>query len=95
MVVFTSSVISKYGPSPFRFMNMWSSHELFLSCMKEAKRHNDLVSGLPKLTIRLKRTKVALCAWNKNVFSKVGEKIHALEERMESLEYQLESRLLR
>ncbi|KAK0581732.1 hypothetical protein LWI29_017271 [Acer saccharum] len=70
---------------------MWCSHDSFLSCVKDAWIRNDSASGLLKLAIRLKRTKVALRAWNKNVFGRVGENIQALEERMELLENQLQS----
>ncbi|KAK3219916.1 hypothetical protein Dsin_013886 [Dipteronia sinensis] len=76
---------------PFRFLNMWRSHDLFLSCVEDAWIRNDSASGLLKFTIRLKRTKVALRAWNKNVFGRVGENLQALEERMEVLENQLQS----
>ncbi|TXG69366.1 hypothetical protein EZV62_004301 [Acer yangbiense] len=91
MVVYTDTPFSLYGPSPFRFLNMWRSHDSFLSCVKDAWTRNDSASGLLKLAIRLKRTKVALRAWNKNVFGRVGENIQALEERMELLENQLQS----
>ncbi|KAK0598052.1 hypothetical protein LWI29_031129 [Acer saccharum] len=91
MVVYTDMPFSLYGPSPFHFLNMWRSHDSFLSCVKDAWIRNDSASGLLKLAIRLKRTKVALCAWNKNVFGRVGENIQALEERMELLENQLQS----
>ncbi|KAK0580059.1 hypothetical protein LWI29_035797 [Acer saccharum] len=91
MVVYTDTPFSSYGPSPFRFLNMWCSHDSFLSCVKDAWIRNDSASGLLKLAIRLKRTKVALRAWNKNVFGRVGENIQALEERMELLENQLQS----
>ncbi|TXG59223.1 hypothetical protein EZV62_013796 [Acer yangbiense] len=91
MVVYTDTPFSLYGPSHFRFLNMWRSHDSFLSCVKDAWIRNDSASGLLKLAIRLKRTKVALRAWNKNVFRRVGENIQALEERMELLENQLQS----
>ncbi|KAK3188489.1 hypothetical protein Dsin_028050 [Dipteronia sinensis] len=95
MVVYTDTPFSLYSPCPFRFLNIWHSHDLFLSCVKDACIRNDSVSGLLKLAIRLKRTKVALRTWNKNVFGRVGENLQALEERMEVLENQLQSGFLR
>lgn len=62
MVVYPEVQRSRYGPSPFRFLNMWCSHDSFLPCVKEVWNQHDSSSGLLKLTIRLKRTKVALRA---------------------------------
>lgn len=53
VMVHTSLMFIKYGPTPFRFMNMWSTHDLFLSCIKDAWIRNDTDSGLLKLAIRL------------------------------------------
>ncbi|KAK1575277.1 hypothetical protein Q3G72_004017 [Acer saccharum] len=75
-----------YGPVPFRFQNMWCLHENFLSCVQDAWHRTDLGSGMLKLAIRLKRTKVALRAWNRNVFGLVDSNLKALEGRLENLE---------
>ncbi|XP_035548680.1 uncharacterized protein LOC118349195, partial [Juglans regia] len=59
--------------------------------IKEAMQGlRDLALGLLKLAIKLKRTKVALRAWNTNIFGGVGDHLKALEERMEFLENQLQ-----
>ncbi|KAI9154057.1 hypothetical protein LWI28_020404 [Acer negundo] len=71
MVVHFDRPHSSYGPSPFRFQNMWCSHVGFLSCVEEAWNKTDSVTGLWKLAIRLKRPKLALRAWNKNTFGRV------------------------
>ncbi|KAF5481500.1 hypothetical protein F2P56_002144 [Juglans regia] len=86
MVVFSDQLPISYGPSPFRFLNMWCSHDGFIMCVKEAWNQQDAVSGLLKLSVHLKRTKIALRAWNKNVFGRVDVNIHALEERLDFLE---------
>ncbi|XP_035540358.1 uncharacterized protein LOC118344262 [Juglans regia] len=91
MVVCSDHTALSYGPSPFRFLNMWCSHDGFLMCVKEAWNQQDTASGLLKLSIRLKRTKIALRAWNKNVFGRVDVNIRALEERLEFLDTQLQS----
>ncbi|KAK1557069.1 hypothetical protein Q3G72_017380 [Acer saccharum] len=49
MVVYTDTSFSLYGSSPFRFLNMWCSHDSFLSCVKDAWIRNDSTSGLRSL----------------------------------------------
>ncbi|XP_041020448.1 uncharacterized protein LOC121262091 [Juglans microcarpa x Juglans regia] len=73
MVVHFDRPHSSYGPSPFRFQNMRYSHDGFLAYVEEALNRPDLATGLLKLAIRLKRTKLALRAWNKNTFGKVED----------------------
>ncbi|XP_041015027.1 uncharacterized protein LOC121257846 [Juglans microcarpa x Juglans regia] len=46
--------------------------------------------GLVKLAAKLKRTKVALRAWNASVFGRVDQNIKLLEERLVCLESQLQ-----
>lgn len=82
--------LSSYVPLPFLFLNMWCSHELFMSCVKDAWNKQDSASGLLKLSLRLKRTKVALFAWNQNIFGRVKVNLKTLEERMEILENQVQ-----
>lgn len=90
MVVYME-MYSSHGPSLFRFLNMWCLHDLFLSCVNDAWYRNDFATGLLRLAMWLKRTKVALRAWNKNVFGRVEENLQALEERLEFLEIQLQT----
>lgn len=68
MVVTFDRPTLSYGPTLFRFMNMWCSHENFLQCVKEAWHRLDSVLGLMRLFIQLKHTKVALRGWNKTIF---------------------------
>lgn len=65
---------------------MWCLRENFLSCVQEAWHQPYTSSRLVKLAIRLKRTKLALKAWNKNVFEHVDSNLKAFEERLENLE---------
>lgn len=62
-----------------------------MSCLALLWIRNDSVSGLLKLAAHLKRTKVALHAWNINVFGRVDANLLALEERTDILENQLQS----
>ncbi|KAF5477467.1 hypothetical protein F2P56_004104 [Juglans regia] len=91
LVVYSDLLFTTYSPSPFRFLNMWCLHNDFLPFVKEVWSTPDQTTGLMKLAIRLKGTKVALRAWNKNIFGRVEGNIRALEERMEVLENQLQS----
>ncbi|KAG6656078.1 hypothetical protein CIPAW_05G262500 [Carya illinoinensis] len=90
MVVSSEISFTAYGPSPFRFMNMWCLHVDFLNIVKEVWNIPDEVQGMMKLVTHLKRTKVALRAWNKTVFGRVEGNIRALEERMDILEDKLQ-----
>lgn len=47
-------------------------------------------TGLLQLVEKLKKTKVALWVWNKHTFGMADQHIKALEERMNSLEFQLQ-----
>ncbi|KAF5459690.1 hypothetical protein F2P56_019614 [Juglans regia] len=91
MVVYVNRQLSLYGPPPFWFQNMWSLHETFLSCVKDAWCRMDMGSRLFKLATHLKRTKVVLRACNRCVFGRVGANIQALEERLDVLENQLQA----
>ncbi|KAF5462658.1 hypothetical protein F2P56_018646, partial [Juglans regia] len=91
MVVYSDHPAMSYGPFPFHFLNMWCSHDGFLMCVKETWNQQDTESGLLKLSIHLERTKIALRAWNKNVFGRVDVNIRALEERLDFLDSQLQS----
>ncbi|KAK3207111.1 hypothetical protein Dsin_021157 [Dipteronia sinensis] len=90
MIVNLERPFLSYGPAPFRFQNMWCLHENFLSCVQEAWHRPNQGSGMLKLAIRLKRTKLALRAWNKIVFGHVDSNLKALEETLENLENQLQ-----
>lgn len=52
----------------------------------------DLVqgSGLEKLTAKLKKTKLAMETWNKNVFGQVDHNILELKEKLACLEDRLQ-----
>ncbi|KAG2688600.1 hypothetical protein I3760_09G103900 [Carya illinoinensis] len=89
MVVYVNRHFLRYGPAPFCFQNMWCSHDNFLLCVKDA--WCNLGWGLSKLAVRLKRTKIALRAWNINVFGRVDAHIQALAERLDILDNNLQS----
>ncbi|XP_041016241.1 uncharacterized protein LOC121258770 [Juglans microcarpa x Juglans regia] len=79
-----------YGPHPFRFQDMWCSHESFNKCVEDVWSGEVSGMGLIQLAAELKRLKSVLRVWNKEVFSQVDHVIKVLEERMNFLECQLQ-----
>ncbi|KAJ0103213.1 hypothetical protein Patl1_06269 [Pistacia atlantica] len=79
-----------YGPHSFRFQNMWVTHADFRRCVEEAWKEPTIFVGLRRLAEKLKKTKLALRAWNKKVFGHVGQNIKELDERFEVLESHLQ-----
>ncbi|XP_042954601.1 uncharacterized protein LOC122291014 [Carya illinoinensis] len=93
MVVHVCPPRLQYGPSPFRFQNMWCSHESFFKCVEEAWAEPAVGgSGLYKLAAKLKKVKVTLKQWNQNTFGRVDLLIKTLEEKVEFLELQLQDK---
>lgn len=62
----------------------------FLTCVIEVWQRPEHATGLLKLVAKLKKTKVALKAWNIYTFGHVDQNIQELEERLETLEQQLQ-----
>ncbi|KAG2724730.1 hypothetical protein I3760_01G030900 [Carya illinoinensis] len=86
-----SKEFKRYGPAPFRFQNMWTPHDDFLTTVSRSwDERIDAGSGFLVLAGKLKRLKVALRVWNKESFGRVKGHIHALEERVEVLEESLQ-----
>ncbi|KAF8405073.1 hypothetical protein HHK36_009970 [Tetracentron sinense] len=81
--------LSRYGPSVFRFQNMWCE-DSFRECVETVWRPPVQGSGLVKLAAKLKKLKVALSTWNKSVFGHVEVHLKELEGRLEGLERQLQ-----
>ncbi|XP_022880975.1 uncharacterized protein LOC111398286 [Olea europaea var. sylvestris] len=92
LIDFKQPMVS-HGPSPFRFQRIWCEHKSFMSCVKEAWvdcNQDVALGGLHKLVGKLKRTKVAVKVWNKQVFGRVDHIISELQERVEILEESLQ-----
>lgn len=81
----------RYAPSPFRFQNMWCSHDSFRALLVEAVWREPIrYHGLLKLAAKLKKLKLALQNWNKTVFGRVDLHIKELEVKLEDLERHLQ-----
>ncbi|XP_042939346.1 uncharacterized protein LOC122274369 [Carya illinoinensis] len=79
-----------YGFSPFKFQNMWTSHELFHDCVRGVWRKDQVGQGMAKLANKLKAVKGVLRRWNKEVFGWTNSHIQGLEERICGLEEKLQ-----
>ncbi|KAF5472982.1 hypothetical protein F2P56_009634 [Juglans regia] len=90
MVVKLSRFSPRHGPSPFKFQNMWCLHDAFQNCVKDVWERLVYESNLVKLAAKLKRTKIALRAWNVSVFGRIDQNIKQLEGRLVCLESQLQ-----
>lgn len=96
MLVQFYKTMENYGPPPFRFQRMWTEHEFFIPCVEKAWNSNGIgegLTGLYKLAIKLKTTKIALKIWNKQVFGRVEHRMSELEERVETLEAELQENI--
>ncbi|KAF5458831.1 hypothetical protein F2P56_022832 [Juglans regia] len=80
-----------YGPSPFRFQQMWIEHLDFMSFVQMVWSEPMVATGLMKLASKPKKFKVALREWNKRVFGQTNTQIAILEEKVEGLEHSLHS----
>lgn len=58
------------SPKPFRFFNMWTSHNSFLKTVEEAWKIRVIGNPMYQVTQKLKAVKAALKAWNLQVFGK-------------------------
>ncbi|XP_042939492.1 uncharacterized protein LOC122274521 [Carya illinoinensis] len=90
MIIQGSMTDDRYGPVPFRFLNMWTNHVSFQDCVAKVWREPVEGEGLWRLAAKLKKLKVVLRIWNKNIFGHVGNTILDLEGRVARLEVQLQ-----
>ncbi|KAG2674104.1 hypothetical protein I3760_13G120200, partial [Carya illinoinensis] len=72
MLIHSQKPVVSYGHHPFRFQNMWVSHENFLRCVEEVWKEPTTSVSLVRLAKKLKKIKLALRAWIKQVFGHVG-----------------------
>ncbi|KAG2721076.1 hypothetical protein I3760_02G064700 [Carya illinoinensis] len=79
----------RYGPSSFKFQQMWVSHSNFWEVVNDTWRHSIETMGLRGLATKLKRVKIVLKDWNHRVFGHTKTKIQELESKIEQLESQL------
>ncbi|XP_042942930.1 uncharacterized protein LOC122277118 [Carya illinoinensis] len=86
---------TRYGPMPFHFQNMWVAHDEFLKIVESSWKEPFPRNGLLVLAGKLKRLKVTLKRWNKEVFGRMEGTIRELEERVEVLDVELQNQYTR
>ncbi|CAI9769656.1 unnamed protein product [Fraxinus pennsylvanica] len=90
MLIWLQPNMVRYGPTPFKFQQMWTTHESFKECVLKIWEGNSGESGLWRLAGKLKRLRTALRIWNKEVFGWTGEHIQRLEKELEELDASLQ-----
>ncbi|KAK1549214.1 hypothetical protein Q3G72_014050 [Acer saccharum] len=84
--------LERYGLTPFRFQNMWTSHVGFLDVVGNSWSEPMVFdSCLHCLVGKLKRMKQRLRVWNKEIFGRVDGFTRELEERVERHEEMLQA----
>ncbi|XP_042962460.1 uncharacterized protein LOC122296729 [Carya illinoinensis] len=81
---------TRYGPSSFKFQQMWVSHSNFLNMVKENWSALVDTMGLIGLATKLKKLKIVLKDWNRHIFGHTDTNIQVLENKIEQLETQLQ-----
>lgn len=83
----TASVALPPIPRPFRFQHMWVHHKNFLPMVRDC--WSVPVHGSPILILmkKLKRLKIYLRQWNRDVFSKVFEELDAATTSLDEIQH--------
>lgn len=71
---------------PFRFLSMWTTHPSFYDFLTDSWTQPCSIKGLTVISIKIKRLKIALKAWNWNVFGDIFLKLNPKREDIQSLE---------
>ncbi|XP_043696965.1 uncharacterized protein LOC122647676 [Telopea speciosissima] len=87
---------TSFGPKPFKYFDMWSSHPTFLPVVLEAWQKPVLAFSTPlrAFSKRLKNVKAALKDWNLNIFGDITLQVKECKDRLASIQSRLQSDLL-
>ncbi|MQL89313.1 hypothetical protein Taro_021887 [Colocasia esculenta] len=68
--------------SRFIFQKMWTTHENFLQCIRDAWTSTNVTTPNPfvALQTKLKATKIMLKTWNKNIFGNIEDNVRSAED---------------
>lgn len=69
-------------PSVFRFQNMWTTRSDFMAVVRNSWDVPAPGFGMYKFSVKLRRLKVVLKAWNRDVFGNFNRNIREAEERV-------------
>lgn len=90
MVMWLDRYSECYGPSLFRFQQMWTRLDDFLNSVKKVWAEEVPGNGLWKLAGKLKKLRVVLKRWNVNVFGWTNSHIAKLEKEIVDLDCKLQ-----
>ncbi|MQM12672.1 hypothetical protein Taro_045592 [Colocasia esculenta] len=68
--------------SRFIFQKMWTTHENFLQCIRDAWTSTNATTPNPFVALqsKLKATKIMLKTWNKNIFGNIEDNVRSAED---------------
>jgi len=90
MFIQFQSELFLYGPSLFRFQQMWIEHPDFHEFVGSIWKEEVGGMGLLKLAFKLKKLRGALREWNKCIFGRTEAHIQGLEIQIEEFESELQ-----
>lgn len=75
-----------FGPKSFRFCNLWCEHADFKNWIEVA--WNSEVRGTPmyKLRQKLKATQLKLKVFNKDLYTRLSQRVQLIRERLEAVQ---------
>lgn len=78
------------SPSSFKFFRMWTTHDTFMQTVENS--WNEVITGEPFIVLhrKLKRLKLVLKKWNKEIFGNIHATKFALETKVAMLENQIQ-----
>ncbi|XP_043720832.1 uncharacterized protein LOC122668311 [Telopea speciosissima] len=85
-----------FGPKPFKFFNMWTSHPDFLPVVQAAWGIPVFSFSSPLLAFskKLKNVKMALKSWNSSTFSNISSSVSSCRDNLSSIQLRLQSNSL-
>ncbi|XP_043725957.1 uncharacterized protein LOC122672561 [Telopea speciosissima] len=85
-----------FGPKPFKYFDMWSSHPTFLATVKDAwdKPVQAFSSPLIAFARKLRNVKEALKDWNTNTFGNISQQVQDCKDKLSTIQLQIQSDIL-
>ncbi|XVF23164.1 hypothetical protein REPUB_Repub13aG0013700 [Reevesia pubescens] len=75
------------GPKPFKFFNCWPHHKDFHIMVKENwSEWNNLGIDSAAMNLKLRKLKLILKDWNKNVFGSIDQKLINLDKKVKDID---------
>lgn len=82
LIISSEASVPRYGLALFKFQQMWTTHEDIMKCVEEAWGMEVVGSRLWRLAAKLKKIRIVLKVWNKEVFGFTDIQIKKLEHKI-------------